>query len=266
MIIFLRELAKNRKSFIIWTVVMVLLNLMMMSVYPTYADNAKKMQEMLENYPEGFVKAFGMGNLDLSQILHYFGVEAYLFITLLGSIYAMLLGSSILSKEESEKTIEFLLAKPVTRNTIVTAKGLCALFYIALFNAILVAVDYMLFEMFKKGDYSMNLFLLLSAAPFLLHMTFAAIGFVISVFIVKAKSVYPLSIGVVLGLYFLSIASAVSDKLENLKYLTPFEYVSASRLLTKERIEPVYLVIMLCVITLSVAATYVIYNKKNISV
>lgn len=263
MIIFIRELKRNRKSFIIWTASLVLFNIMIMSLFPSIADNTKMYDEMIKEFPKGIIEVFGLDKISMFTILGFFGTESYLFITLFGSIYAMLLGASILSKEESEKTIEFLLAKPVTRSTIVTAKAANVFFYITLFNLIFSFTNYLMFEAVKKEEYSLKALLMLSAGPWLLHLTFAAIGLLISVFVVKAKSVYPVSIGFVLVMYFINIMSSISEKLTNLKYFTPFKYVDAPDIIINEKIEPIYLIIMLIIITVSIAATYVLYNRKN---
>lgn len=266
MALFLRELKGNRKSFIIWTVCMVALNAMMMMFYPTVADQAKQLNELLKNYPKALMAAFNFDKLSFSDVLGYYGTESYTFIMLFGSLYAMIMSASILSKEESEKTIEFLLSKPVTRAYVVSGKLICAALYIFLFDLIFSITNYIFFEMVKRSNYDMKAFLLISAGPLLIHLTFAAIGFLISVFVVKAKSVIPISLGVVLGTYFLSIASDLTDKLKNLKYITPFKYVDAADLILNKRIEGVYLLIMFVVIVVSIAAVYIIYNRKDIIV
>ncbi len=87
----------------------------------------------------------------------------------------------------------------------------------------------------------------------------------LSIFIVKAKAVYPLSIGVVLGLYFISIASALTDKLDSLKYFTPFKYFDAADLILDEKFKGLYLFITFSVIILTTVFTYIFYNRKNIT-
>lgn len=266
MTIFLRELVRNRKSFIIWLVSLVALNALMILMYPSIASQAEKFDEMIKNYPQGLVQAFGMDRLSFGNILHYYGTEAYLFITLFGSIFAMILGAGIISKEESDKTIEFLLAKPVTRNTIITSKVLAAFFYIVLFNLIFALINLIMFQAVKPGGYDMTGFILVSVGPLLLHLIFASIGLLISVFVVKAKAVYPISIGAVLGAYFLSIAASVSDKLDNIKYVTPFKYFEAADLILDEKIKGLYLAVTFIIIVSTVGLTYLFYNRKNISV
>ena len=265
MTIFLRELKRNIKGFSIWTVCLVLSNVGMMLMYPTFADQSEEYQELMKKFPKEMLEGLGMDKLNFSQILDYFAY-IFIYIMLFGAAYAMILGISIISREENEKTIEFLLAKPVTRNGIVTQKIMAVLFYITLFNLIFGVADFITFEAIKKSDYSMETFMLMHTGFYLLQLTFAAVGLLISVFVTKAKAVYPIAFGAVLGTFFVNIASAISDKLDNLKYLTPFKYVNPSNIVDKSLIEIQYIAIMFIVIALSVTLTYVFYNRKNIFV
>jgi ABC-2 type transport system permease protein len=95
---------------------------------------------------------------------------------LCGSIFAMLLASGILSKEESDKTIEFLLSKPVTRNNIINQKLLSTTFYILLFNIIPCITTFLTFEAIEKQEFSRYEMLLLFIAAFLVQLTFAAVA------------------------------------------------------------------------------------------
>jgi len=265
MVIYLRELARNRKSFIIWTIALLLSDVLMMFFFPTVYDQSKSFNDIIRQFPEPITSALNLDILNFGDILNYF---AYVFqyIILFSGIFAMIFGAGALSREEDEKTVEFLMAKPVTRNYIVSAKLLAVLTYLVLFNITMAVGNFMAFEAVKKDDYSVNLLMIALAGNFLAQVTFAAIGFLISVFVVKSKSVLSVSLGVVLGTYFLSIAAAVSDKLENFKYLTPFEYINPADLVKSGRIEGIYLIIMLCVILLSTVLTYFFYNRKNITV
>ena len=262
--IYKREIISNRKSFLIWIIIIVALNAMIFSVYPSFASQAGGLEELIKSYPETFIKAFAVDILDLTNILHYFGMEIYLFITLLGSIYAMILGSGIISKEEDEKTIEFLLAKPVSRTKIITSKILAVLSYIVLFNIMLFIANYIMMEVLKTGGFDIKVFILLSLGALLLHLTFAAIGLLISVFIIKARTVMSVSLGVVLGMYFLGLASSMSDKLTGLKYVSPFKYVDAADIIINAKIDYMYIIIMVLIIGFSLIGTYIFYRKKDI--
>ncbi|WP_244835018.1 ABC transporter permease subunit [Clostridium sp. BJN0001] len=264
--IFKREIYKNRKSFIVWTIILLVLSLYVVALFPTMADQADRMKDVFKSMPKAFLDAFNVNKLDMGTILGFFGMEGYLFITLLGSMYSILLGAGIISKEEDEKTIEFLLSKPISRNNILVSKMAATFIYIILFNLIIVIFNYFEFEAVKRGNFDKETFLLLSVAPLLIHITFASIGFLMSMFIVRAKSVLPTSIGIVLGTYFLGIISAMTDKTENLKYISPFKYVDAADIILNKKIDSIYLLIMAIIVFSCIGATYVIYNKKDIRI
>ena len=176
----------------------------------------------------------------------------------------MVLGSGIISKEEDDKTIEFLLAKPVSREKIVTSKALSVLSYILFFNVSLFIADFSMLEAFKTNEFDIKIFILLSIGAFLVHLTFAALGLFISVFITKARTLMSVSLGVVIGTYFLGLVSSLSDRLDILKYISPFEYVNAIEIITNTKIDYKYIIIMVSIICVSVIGTYFFYHRKDI--
>ncbi|OEF99924.1 hypothetical protein BHF71_07395 [Vulcanibacillus modesticaldus] len=266
MTIFLREWKRNRKALVIWTIAISLLVLLEISIYPSFSENAVKMEELLQTFPEGVIKAFGIDRLNMGNILEFFSIEAFIFVTLFGGIYAALLSSNILAKEENEKTIEFLLAKPITRNNIINNKLGVALLNIFLFNFIITLVTLTSFEIYKPGGYDVDRLILLMFGAFLMHLTFAAVTLALSVFFIKTKQIYPMSIGIVLITYFLGIISNVSDKFSFLKYFSPFKYIDPPNIIADGKIELIYLLIMTLTIILGTGITYYIYNKKDIVV
>jgi len=111
--------------------------ILMMSMFPSIAKGSDKITQLLDAYPKELLSAFDMDKLDFGDVFGYYSVEGYLFITLFGSIYTILLASGILSKEQGDKTIEFLLSKPITRKEIVTSKLLTFLTNIVILNLLL---------------------------------------------------------------------------------------------------------------------------------
>lgn len=266
MTIFIREWKRNRKSLIIWSLTISFMIFLLMSLFPSFAENADAMEEFLKAYPEGFLEAFGLDKVSMTTILGYFSTEAYAFLILFGSIYAMILSSSLLSKEENEKTIEFLLAKPVTRIEILTNKLALLILNLFLFTLINSITTYIAFEVFKIEDYNKTVLFLLLLAPFLLYLTFASIGFLFSVFIKKTKSVYSLSIGLVLATYFLDIIANVSDKLSFLKYFSPFNYVDSADIIVNQQLDISYIIVMLLITAVCISLSFYLYIKKDITI
>lgn len=131
--IFFRELKANRKALIIWSICMFLLVLSGMSKYTVYSSSGSG--DVFNKMPYSMKALFGIGTFDVAKMSGFF---AFLFpyLELTAAIHAVLLGSSIIAKEERDKTTEFLMAKPVSLNTIVTSKLLAAFVNIVIFNIV----------------------------------------------------------------------------------------------------------------------------------
>lgn len=264
--IYRRELAVNRPAMLIWFVILAGLGILVIAFFPSIAEQAESIQNLMGSLPKGLMAAFGLEKISFTDIMGYYATKQYTTITLFGSIYAIILASGILSKEESDKTIEFLLSKPVKRSTIVSAKLLSIITLIIIFNLLLTIVMYISLEFVKTSDYSLKVFLLLSLAAFLLQLTFAALGFLVSVVIRRSQSVVPFSLGLVMVTYFLGIASALSEKLDFLKYFSPFKYVDAVDILTRQTIEAKYLLIMLFITVGAGLMSYYLFQRKDFAV
>ncbi|QGT98636.1 Efflux ABC transporter, permease protein [Candidatus Syntrophocurvum alkaliphilum] len=261
-----RELRANRKTLIIWTAALSGLNILMMALFPAFAEDAEALDSLIKMYPEGFLRAFGLDVLSLADPIGFYATEAYFMIVLFGGIFAAILGSTLLSKEEDDKTIEFLLAKPITRSRILTEKIICFILYIALFNIIIDIVTFASFEVFVTTEYSQLLLLYLLSGPFFAHLTFASIAFLLALFFAGKKSAYSASIGLVLVLYFFDLIATLTEQAEFLRCLSPFYYINAVDIVVNEGIDIFNILVLLAVCLLVLLITYVLYNKRDITV
>ncbi len=263
--IFKREFKRNLKALIIWSIVIGGFTFMMLAIYPQMAAEQQSMQELLKAYPESLKKVFGMDRLDFSTLLGFYGVEVYFMLTLFGSIYAGLLASTIVAKEENEKTIEFLLSKPVARSQIIFEKLSLVVVNLFIFNMVTAIVSLVGFQL-SEDSFTMSTFALLSVGAFILHLTFASLSFMLSTMMRKTRNILSISLGIVLGTYFLQVMAGLSEKAEFLRYFTPFKYVDAADIITDQALNPVYMSILLVLIFGSLAAAFFVYQRKDIAV
>ena len=115
-----RELKVNLKSFIIWTSILLGMFLIVYLMYPAIINSGSidAMDEMMNMFPDEMLKAF---NVDISSMDSAYGwlkTEGFFFVYLIVGVYASIMGSNILLKEESEKTIEYLNSLPIRRRDI----------------------------------------------------------------------------------------------------------------------------------------------------
>ncbi|MFK2825419.1 ABC transporter permease subunit [Bacillus sp. B190/17] len=264
--IFQREFKRGRKSLLIWSVILGGLIVGLLSMFPQFAEQQESLSKMMEAYPESMQKAFGLDELSLGTLMGFYGIEVHMMTTLLGSIYAAMLASNILAKEENEKTIEFLLSKPITRSQIVAQKLGVVIVNILIFNSVAAAAGLIGFQFAKDHDVPYETFALLIIAAILLHFTFAAISFMLSSVMKKTRNTLSASIALVIAAYFLNMISGISEDLDVLKYFSPFTYADASSIIKEDAINILYLVMMAAVILFSILAAFMVYQKKDISV
>ncbi len=265
MILFLRELKRNRKTFIIWTSLIILYNILVIAFFPVLADKGKAMDTMLKDM-KGALDFFGMGFMDFSNVLSLFGAYSFVYLSMMGGVYAMILGSGILSREEGEKTIEFLMSKPIKRSSIVTSKLAATFFNIVLLSVLYTGTSLIMMTLLTKQSFNYGALISLMLAAFLIFILFAALGIFLSTFISRSKSIVSISIGIVLGTYIIGGLSAIAKEADFLKYFSPFKYMDTKYIMDNGRINYVYGGMFLVVIAVCIGGAYYFYNKKDIKV
>lgn len=261
--IFLYEFKSLMKSTIKWTIGMLALCALYLSMYSSVAADASNFKELLENYPPSIRAMFGI-NLDYITSLLGFYSFALSFIILCGAIQAMNLGVSVLSKESRERTADFLLVKPVSRSTIVSAKLFAAFSSLVVTNILYILLSTLLANLITTDKLDYKLFILINLTMFFVQIIFLAIGMVVSVFFQKIKNVLPISLGFVFGFYFIGalLVTDNSHKLERI--LSPFKYFDIIYIINHSSYEAFYLVVGLIIVTISIIISYIRYNKKDI--
>ncbi|OPJ63797.1 ABC transporter permease subunit [Clostridium oryzae] len=260
---FLHELKSLRKSTIIWTCSLIAMSAMFLSIYPSILDDAADYKKMLGSYPAPVRAMLGINMNYVTSILGFYSM-VFSFITLCGAIQAMNIGVSILTKESRERTADFLLVKPVSRSAIVSAKLLAAFTVIAATDVAFYAVTIIIANSVKTTGYDGKLFFMINLTLFFLQLIFLALGLIVSVFFKKLKSVLPISLGTVFGLYMIGALIAADKNNDAARIISPFKYFDTTYIIKNGSYEGKYLIASAVIIVLSVIAGYIIYIKKDI--
>ena len=139
MTILFHELKQNRISFAVWTAAIGFLLAICVFMYPEMKGEMNSVTDMFSSMGS-FTAAFGMDRLDFGSFIGFYAVECGNILGLGGAFFAALIGISSLTKEEKERTAEFLLAHPLSRAKIVTEKISAVLVQILLMNLLIFAV------------------------------------------------------------------------------------------------------------------------------
>lgn len=263
--IFKREMRANRKSLIIWSLGVIFMVVAGMGKYSSLESTGQSMDALMADMPKSLQAIMGTGTLDLSSPIGYFGV-LFLYLAVMAAIHAAMLGSNLIAKEERDKTAEFLLVKPVSRIKVITSKLSAALVNILIFNMVTFASSVGMVQKYAEGEDLTGDVTKLMIGMFILQLIFLVTGTAIAAFYKNAKKATSLATGILLILFILSIAIDMNEKLDGLKYFTPFKYYDAKIVLNQGGFEPLYLGVSAVLFLVLTVMTYIFYKNRDMNI
>ncbi len=117
-----KTLFEQRRALLVWTVSLVLLVAIYISVWPSMGGSVYK--DMFDRMPEAMRALFATNAADLGSPTGFVQVELLSFMgPMLVLIYAITTGAAAVAGEEDRHTLDLLLANPVSRTRIVLEKA-----------------------------------------------------------------------------------------------------------------------------------------------
>lgn len=254
------ELRQGRTAFWIWTAAVGGLLAVCVFLFPEMKGEMEGVSDIFSSMGS-FTAAFGMDRLNFGTLIGFYAVECGNVLGLGGAFFASLCAVGILSKEEKERTAEFLLAHPVSRRRIVTEKLVAVLVQVTAMNLIIYAVS--LGSMATVGEAvpwkEINL---LHLAYYLLQLELAGICFGISAFM--RKGTVGTGLGVAAIMYFLNLVANIAETAKFLKYVTPFGFCEGADIVAEGSLDGRLVAIGMAAGLIGVIAAYVKYGGKDI--
>lgn len=257
-----QELKMTFRSWLSYTIGILVTFLVFAWFFEYFKADAQLLDQLLKNFPPEFKAAFGFADVNLAEIEGYMSFVIS-YVVLVGAVYGMKQGVSLLSEESRKKTADFLLSKPIRRHQVVTAKLEAALITIAAQNILLYGIGLLMLRLATEDKMNPAIFALQSFSTFFVQLFFLGIGMAIAALSGKIKSVMPVTLGVV---FFFFIIQMINESLllKELTYMTPFAYFKGAGILSKRGYDLSYLALDLAVFVAMTALSYFIYGKKDI--
>lgn len=262
--IFLKELKSHRKSLIFWSIGIFFMVASGMAKFEAFSSSGQSINTMMGDLPKSLKVVLGMSDLDLSKASGYYGM-LFLYLLLMATIHAAMLGATIMAKEERDKTSEFLFVKPVSRTTIITAKLVAAFVNIVIFNLITLVSSIILMGKYSHGEAVASEIAVLMMAMFILQILFMVIGSALAAVKRKPKTAASQAMAILLLTYGLSIAVDLNEHLKGLRYLTPFKYFEAKHVMYGGGFQTSFVVLSAVLIGALAFATYFFYKKRDLN-
>lgn len=261
--IFNHEFKSYFKSIGIWSVTIFLIILVYLSAITSISSDVESMNQVLESFPEEFLTAFGMSNMDFSSIVGMYGL-VFLFCQICLAIQASNYGFSLVSIEEREFTADFLLAKPIARGKILTTKLLAAIAALTITNLSMWVSSFLVINMVNDGNsYPSKPVLLLLLSIVVFQMFFLTVGILISLLMKRVRSVTPLSMALAFGMYVLSAFGNMLGE-DTLELISPFTHFEPNYIVKNVAYDTPLVLITVITILVAVPASYLLYSKRDI--
>ena len=99
---------------------------------------------------------------------------------------------------------------------------------------------------------------------FVIELIFLALGLLLGCALKQYKRSGSTAVAIILTAYFVSVFSGLQEKLDFLKYFTPFKYFDAAVMLRDGKLDGMYLLLSAGIIVVCMVAAYYTYNKRDL--
>lgn len=228
------ELRQRKFAVLWWTVGSVLLTVLIMALYPSIRDKANQLNQVINTLPQGLreLKTGGASTVNVADPIAFLNSQLfYSTLPILWIILAITRGSAVLGRDEQNHTLELLLARPVSRGTLLLAKGLSvAAEFVAVCGITLLVV------VVCAPAFSLHVSTLHLAAAVLFTALFS-LSFGLIAFALQAASsltrraASAVAVLISFGGYLLASLSGLTDWLKTPAKLAPYHYFAPDKIL-----------------------------------
>ncbi len=263
--LYLKELKRNRKNLITWSLIVVGFTAMIMGIYPSMADMGDDITKMMEKLPEELGKALGMDAQTWSSIIGFYSTYYGIYIILLVGIFTTSTGAGIVSKEEKDGTSEFLLTRPISRKSVFWSKMLSLFTLTMIIFSIQTIVAIVGFAYSSDASFDWSAFIIMHLHGLVLLIFFTCIGVLISMFFRPKKNFMGMVVGLIFGSYFLNAIAKTADSIQWMGYLSPFHYLEFSVMDPSYSFNGLAAVSLTIIGLLVLLVSFVVYKRKDIN-
>ncbi len=259
--VFKREMRAGRKVFLFWMIGMLLLCFEVIMEFSSYATGGA-MDELLATFPRVVLTVMGVAGMNMATPAGYTAILFY-YVLICATVYAVLLGAGIVSREWIDRTHEFLFTRPRTRARILWEKWMAAVSYLALFSLSCGLFAYAAVRTIDIGEDATGVILAGTFAVFLIGLLFAALAaFLASIARRPDKG------GLYGNLAFLAafVLGTVYNMLEHpgaLRLFSPLNYFTSSDL-AAARIAPLYALLALTLTALFLFGAFRRFARRDL--
>ena len=259
--IYKHELKLGWKNLLIWGICVGGMSFACILLFSSMEESMKDMAESFASMG-AFSEAFGMTQLSIATLAGFFATEVGTIHTLGGAMFAAVISTVMLSKEEDGHTSEFLYTLPVSRGKALTAKWVAIGTEILAFNLGCTCLYLTGFAILGE-EMPMKEFFLYMLMQVMMQLELAAVCYALSAVFKKNK--LGVGLGTVLLFYAYDLIARVVPDLEKYKSVGPFSYANAADILSTGEIQTGAAVFGAVVLVLGLVVAGFVYGRRDLA-
>lgn len=260
--IFIKTIYEKRRFVFFWCIGIMALSLLYATVYNSINNNAS-LTKALESTSSGIKSLIGSADF-FSTPAGFIHAELFsITMPMILGVTAILLGSSILNKEEETRTIELLLARPVSRHKIINQKffGLMSIIFLLALSIVLglwfgrLSVDVFNLDMFITSVATFELMLI--------ALAFGSIALTLSAFRPNRGFAGGVTGAIFTLSYVISTFGNQIQWLRHFRYISLFHYYDTVNIL-QHKFNIMNFVILVLVIFICLGLSNILIYRRDI--
>ena len=262
--VFAKTLRDLRRGFLWWSVGLVGMSALMVSVYPTVRGNPE-LNKLVANYPEALKGFFGFGGeLDYTSAAGYLGMELFSFmVPLLLLIAAVAAGSGAIAGEEDRGTLELLMSLPVSRPRVALEK----FFALAVES---VALGFVVWLSLWVGARAVGMHIAAAklaaatASAVALAVAYGAIALLVGCVTGRRGLAIGLTAAAAVAAYLVNSLAPLVSSLESVQKLSPFYHYAVDNPL-RTGLAPAHVLILVAIAAVAAAAAALAVRRRDLA-
>jgi len=262
--VFAKTLREKSRGILILTAFFLGFSLYTVAILSTMSE------ELLSSFDEFLetpaFKAFAKSASTITTIEGLLVVELYQWgIELLLAGYVILFAASFVSGEIEKKTVDLLLANPVSRTRILLEKYGALITVVTVVNgALFIGVVAGLAYIGEETDMAWLVYTHILFMPFLLAV--GSYSTFLSVVFDDPRRVMSVGLGILFGSFLLDSISLMSEKYASISKVTLFHYFDPGKNLVLHKVEWNHVLVLCAVAVVFLVAAVGWFNKRDISI
>ena len=228
------ELKRRRTAIIWWTLGSVIMTIVILALYPSIRDQAKDLNQVINSLPSGVRgrKSGGDTTVNVADPISFLNSQLfYATLPIIWIIQAITRGSSALGRDEQDRTLELLLARPLSRGKLLLAKAASLFVEFAVVGGVTLLTIILLAPLFELhvGSWALAEATLYTVA---FSLSFGLIAFALQAASnLTRRAASAIAVLVSFGGYLIASLSGLTDWLATPAKLVPYHYFAPDKIM-----------------------------------